>query len=70
MKKSGTCPKCAGKDIRISRQRMWGTIIPVGSTVFGAAYSSLYICASCGFVESWVEQEKDLEKIRKRLGSR
>ena len=49
---------------------MWGTLIPLNLTIFGAAYSSWFICTSCGFVETWVESEKDLAKIKKALGSR
>jgi hypothetical protein len=46
---------------------MWGTLIPLNRTVFWAAYSSWFICASCGFVETWVESRKDLERIREKL---
>jgi hypothetical protein len=46
---------------------MWATMIPTNSTVFGAVYTSWFICATCGFVETWVEAQKDLEKIRQRL---
>lgn len=49
------------------RRRMWGTMIPTNRTVFGAVYTSWFICTSCGFVETWVESKKDLEKIRAKL---
>ena len=49
---------------------MWGTMIPLNITVFGAVYSSWFICASCGFVETWVEDERDLQRIRKNLANR
>jgi hypothetical protein len=49
------------------RRRMWGTMIPTNSTIFGAVYTSWFICTSCGFVETWVESKKDLEKIREKL---
>ena len=70
MKKTGVCPKCSSTDIRVLKRRIWGTIIPVSSTIFGAAYSRWFICASCGFNETWVEDEKSLEKIRKKLDRR
>jgi predicted nucleic-acid-binding Zn-ribbon protein len=70
MNKTGVCPKCGATDIRVERQRMWGTLIPVRANVFGAVYASHFICASCGFVEMWVERPEDLEKIRRKLPSR
>jgi hypothetical protein len=46
---------------------MWGTLIPLRATIFGAVYSSWFICVSCGFMETWIENEKDLEKVRRKL---
>ena len=45
-------------------------MIPMNTTVFGAAYFSWFICASCGFMEPWVEDDKSLEKIRRKLDRR
>lgn len=70
MKNSGVCPKCGSTEIRADRRRTWATMVPVASTVFGAVYASRFICVACGFVETWVENEKDLEKIRTRLKPR
>lgn len=42
-------------------------MIPLNFTVFGAVYTTWFICASCGFVETWVEHEEDLEKVRAKL---
>jgi hypothetical protein len=49
---------------------MWATMIPIHRTVFGAVYTSWYVCASCGFVESWIESSKDIAKVRKVLSPR
>lgn len=49
---------------------MWPNMIPLGRTVFGAAYSQWFVCSSCGFVEMWVADEKDLLRIRKKLPAR
>ena len=49
------------------RRRMWGTMIPLSFTALSAAYTSWFICTSCGFVETWVEQKKDLDAIREKL---
>lgn len=67
MKKTGVCPKCASNDIRVMRRRIYATMIPLKRTLFGAAYTSWFICTSCGFVETWVERKEDLERIREKL---
>ena len=69
MKNTGVCPKCASTEIRVLRKRTWGMLIQLNRTIFGAAYSSWFICVSCGFVETWVESQKDLEKIARKLSS-
>jgi len=68
VKNTGVCPKCHSTDIRVSRRRIWATMVPTGPTVFGAVYTSWFICVSCGFVETWVEKKEDLEKIGRKLG--
>ena len=82
MKKTGICPKCASTEIRILRQRTWGTLIPTSNIflrsiiysriggVLGAVYSSWFICLSCGFMETWIERDEDLAKIREKLNAR
>ena len=70
MKNTGTCPKCSSTDIRTYRGRTWATMIPVGYKVFGAVYTSWFVCASCGFVETWIERQEDLATIRKKLNPR
>jgi hypothetical protein len=42
-------------------------MLPLGGTVFGAVYTSWFVCGACGFVESWLEKEKDLDKVRRKL---
>ena len=46
---------------------MWGTMIPLNLTVFGAVYASWFICTTCGFMETWVESRQDLNRIREKL---
>lgn len=70
MKLTGVCPKCRSTDIRTKTGRMWPNMIPLGRTVFGAAYSQWFVCSSCGFVEMWVADEKDFLRIRKKLPAR
>jgi hypothetical protein len=42
-------------------------MIPMNRTIFAAVYTSWFVCTSCGFVETWVEDEKDLERVREKL---
>jgi hypothetical protein len=42
-------------------------MIPLKRIVFRAVYTSWFICTSCGFVETWVERNADLERIREKL---
>lgn len=69
MKATGVCPKCASTDLRIDRRWTWGNMIPTGLTVFQAVYASKFICASCGYVEMWIERKKDLATIQKKLSA-
>ena len=46
---------------------MYATMIPLNRTFFRAAYTSWFICTSCGFMETWVERKEDLERIREKL---
>lgn len=67
MKNTGVCPKCSSSDIRVSRRKIPATQIPMGITLFGAVYTSWFLCAACGFVETWVEDPADLQRIREKL---
>lgn len=46
---------------------MWGTMIPLTRTILSAVYTSWFICGSCGFVENWIEDAQDLEKVRRKI---
>ena len=69
MKTTGVCPKCASTDLRVLRQRTWSSLIPTGLTVFQAVYTSKFICTSCGYVETWIENKKDLAKIQQKFSA-
>jgi len=42
-------------------------MLPLNITVFGAVYTSWFICTVCGFMETWVERREDLDRIREKL---
>jgi len=71
MKNSKTCPKCGAKYIvRIpGKVGMYGvgSNIMTGFSIFSGVKVTRFFCAGCGFIESWVESPKDLEKIKGRF---
>ncbi len=70
MKNSGKCPKCGST--AISRKRgspvlnSWSRI-SINLTSLDV-WVSKYICTDCGFVEEWIDNQKDLLKFKDRLG--
>lgn len=64
--KNGKCPKCASTDIRFTgrerRFRSYREVIMVGW--FGGIMLDEYICADCGYVETYVEK-RALQKLQK-----
>ena len=68
MKSAGICPKCSSKDIVIiggSEKAPFNRITL--SFLLGNIWIVKYICSNCGFIEEWVENEKDLEKVKKKF---
>ncbi len=45
-----------------------GSNIPVGWTIFTAIPVARLVCLTCGFVDSYVEDWRDLEKLREQFG--
>jgi hypothetical protein len=44
-----------------------GSNISVGWTIFSAVPVARIVCLTCGYVESWVEDWQDLEKLREQF---
>lgn len=67
-----TCPKCHSTNIVIVKGKKnnlaKGNIIFIGSTIFNAAIINKYVCCSCGFIEEWVDNSQDLQKIKSKYG--
>lgn len=63
--KSGICPKCGEAEVYGDSNRphgisvFWSAILPVNTT--------LLACANCGYLEFYVENEQDLDKIKKNF---
>ena len=70
MKNTGVCPKCQGNDIvhlKDENPGMGGdNNIQLGATIFSDAKVMRLVCLTCGYMEEWVESDKDLDKIRKK----
>ena len=70
MKNTKSCPKCGSTDIvRIpdnpNRHASGNNIYTSTYTLFGKIPVIRYVCCSCGYAENWVENEEELEEIRK-----
>ena len=64
--KNGICPKCESKEVYGDVNNPHG--ISVDKLAFSPMNTILLVCADCGYLEFYVENEKDLEKIKKRFG--
>jgi predicted nucleic-acid-binding Zn-ribbon protein len=68
--KTGTCPKCSsdevfsGAGISLKKGPFGSNSIPVGLTSIAALDN--YVCADCGYVESYVSDPKKLVEISRK----
>jgi hypothetical protein len=74
MRNSKTCPKCRSNDIiRIpGKTGSYGSDvanISMGWTIFNVVKVTRFLCASCGFIEHWVESADDLATVKKKYRS-
>lgn len=69
MRNTGICPKCgAARVIRIpdsGRYANGNNIYTTKMTLFGKVPVIRYVCGACGYVEDWVENKAELEKLEK-----
>jgi hypothetical protein len=64
MRNTKACPKCKSHDIVVIPSSVGayvGAVIPMIRV-------SHYLCGSCGFIEEWVDDPKELERIKKKYG--
>jgi predicted nucleic-acid-binding Zn-ribbon protein len=63
--KRGICPKCSSSDVyRHNHPQDYRCVIGRGYFTTGSSIHE-YICASCGYVESYMSSKKDIEKVVK-----
>ena len=63
--KSGICPKCNAFEVYGEGSGTHG--ISVDRWAFIGVNTILLVCANCGYLEFYVENEKDLETVKKRF---
>ena len=70
MKHSHHCPKCDSSNIlRIKGGDIWiGQVNYIPSSSLKKILVTRYLCGSCGFSEEWVDDNKGLEKLKKKYG--
>jgi predicted nucleic-acid-binding Zn-ribbon protein len=62
--KDGICVKCGAKEVHVVDGNRTGIEIALGWA--SKTFVSLYVCAKCGYVESFVEDLADLPRIAER----
>ena len=63
--KSGICPKCNEKEVYGDHAKPHG--ISVLWTVISPVDTILLVCANCGYLEFYIENEQDLVKVKKNF---
>ncbi len=70
MVKKGECPKCkssevyTGANIKIKSGTYNSNTIPLGGLFGRQMVLDNYVCTNCGYVESYINNISDLEKIK------
>lgn len=72
MRNTGICPKCSSRDIlripdQSGRYASGNNIYTTKWTLLGKIPVIRYICLDCGYVENWVEEPAQRERLRQAL---
>lgn len=73
MKNAHICPKCGSRSIvRVPddprRHASGNNICTTTATLLGKIPVIRYVCCGCGYVENWVETQRELDKIKQTFG--
>jgi predicted nucleic-acid-binding Zn-ribbon protein len=63
--KSGVCPKCGSSEVFGDTGNTHG--ISVSAWAFPQLATVLLVCAECGYLEFYVEDEEKLAKLKEKL---
>ena len=67
MKNTCKCPKCQSSSIcRIVPSGGDSDAGGISIGLFNYTLPTIFLCSDCGYVEQWVEDERDLAKIFKK----
>ncbi len=64
--KNNICPKCGKQEIYYKQNSGSETIHNIPITGFSYGAISYYVCINCGYMEFYLERQKDLDKIAKK----
>lgn len=73
MKNTKLCPKCGLRNIvrvpdNAVRHASGNNIYTTTLTLAGKIPVIRYVCCDCGYVENWVENPHELDKIKRTFG--
>ena len=70
MKNNSTCAKCSGTEV-VSMNLRGPLALDFGTFYLGTpVIPELFICLKCGFSETWIVREDDLNDLRKYVKKR
>jgi Zn ribbon nucleic-acid-binding protein len=61
--RDGICPKCRAREVYVSGDDLHAVDSPV--KMWSRTALRLYVCAACGYLEEYLQNEKDLAGIVK-----
>lgn len=67
--KDGKCPKCGSSDVLHVEKRYPEVRGIVGVSLWSRVTVDDFVCGNCGFVEKYLSDLADVEKIRKKAVS-
>lgn len=59
--KDGICAKCGEREVYARRDGTYGLNVPI--SMFSKTLLELYVCAACGYLEFYVQNEEKLKQI-------
>lgn len=68
--KNGKCPNCGSVSVHHVEKRYPEPRGIVGVTLWSRVSVDDYVCGSCGFVETYLSDMGDLERIKKKASTR
>lgn len=63
--KDGICLKCNSEEVYVSNAKSHG--VGVFAQSFLPAHTKLFVCAECIYLEFYIENKSDLQKVREKF---